>query len=100
MYVDNKRLGNWTNIGPCEPLPKSKSCGPGEQKQRGICFDGINERCVSYTEERVISCDDAGTPLPKCPGLLFSILGLSFWFEKNIDSKMSMKNQLYSISEL
>ena len=77
-------IGDWVNDGPCEPdinidssvdlrmsrqlTGTDKSCGPGSQKQTRICIDGTTDKCKKADKEQIISCKDAGTPLPECPG--------------------------------
>ena len=64
-----KQLGDWTNDGTCVAAGDDASCGPGEQSQTRTCTDGTIDKC-SGTDitEQTISCSDAGTALPDCPG--------------------------------
>ena len=64
-----KQLGNWTNDVACEPTGDDSFCGPGYQTQTRTCTDGTIEMCTATDiTEQTISCSDAGTALPDCPG--------------------------------
>ena len=72
MNVDHKRLVNFTNDGPCIGLA-GKKCGPGTQKQVGVCVDGIKQKCTGaypqrYTPVRTVACEEACSALEPCPG--------------------------------
>ena len=84
-YVDiDKKLGGWVNEGTCEAdtntdssvdlrmsrqfTDTEKSCGPGTQRQTRTCTDGTTDKCTKADTEQIISCKEAGTPLPECPG--------------------------------
>ena len=62
-------LSNWTNNGECRgENDEVVTCGDGFQKQIRDCKDGTTVKCSNIELERNISCHDAGTDLPKCPG--------------------------------
>ena len=67
MNVDEMRKLNYTNEGPCIGQG-GKTCGPGTQKQRGVCVDGIKEKCENYEPEREVDCEEACSALDPCPG--------------------------------
>merc|ERR1719245_849703 len=61
-----KQLGEWTNDGGCDATGLDKTCGPGTQKQKRTCIDGVSNKCSDTDITRTISCNDAGTALPEC----------------------------------
>ena len=64
-----KELSGWANDGTCVATGIDASCGPGEQRQTRTCTDGTIDKCsASDVTEQTISCSDAGTTLPDCPG--------------------------------
>ena len=78
-----KTFTEWRNDGPCIPiidfLGNSFPCGLGEQKQTRTCTDGTGLLICSTqerTEERIVSCIDAATALPDCPGTIQWLLFL------------------------
>ena len=85
-----KTFTEWRNDGPCIPiidfLGNSFPCGLGEQKQTRTCIDGTGLLICSNkerVEEQIVSCIDAGTALPDCPGKIQWLLFMSkFYFDK------------------
>ena len=59
---------NLTNVGPCVAIEMGKECGPGQQRQTGLCLDGTKYKCTVENIEQLVTCDEAKTSLPKCPG--------------------------------
>ena len=57
-----KKVGNWSTDGVCNPLFEDDSCGPGYQVQRRTCSDGAREQCSFEDTERVVSCNEHDCP--------------------------------------
>ena len=71
--AEPKVFGAWANDGSCAGSGEDKTCGPGLQKQKRTCKDGIKpdgstDPCTVADREQSISCTDAGTALPVCVG--------------------------------
>ena len=49
-------------------IEMGKECGPGQQRQTGLCLDGTKYKCTVENIEQLVTCDEAKTSLPKCPG--------------------------------
>jgi hypothetical protein len=67
VNIDEKRDVNFTNSGPCIGQ-EEKTCGPGTQKQIGVCVDGIKEKCKTYQLNRTVDCEEASSALEPCQG--------------------------------
>ena len=93
-----RRLGNWTNNETCVATDDEKrGCGPGTIIQIRSCTDGSDDKC-DETEwlddhgwelqegylKRMISCEEAGSPLSDCKRIL------SEWF--NVTQCMATGN--------
>ena len=61
-----KQLDEWINDGGCDATGDDKTCGPGTQKQKRSCIDGVTNKCSETDTDRTVSCHDAGTALPDC----------------------------------
>ena len=84
-------FGVWTNEGSCIAEVHLTTCGPGHQKQIRTCIDGTVDKCANADKQRIISCSDAGTPLPPCPtGDIFAA-HLSLFYK----SYLAVRNVLY-----
>ena len=67
-----KELGDWKNSGPCVAEDNGKNCGPGYQRQTRDCTDGTEDKCTLTDRNQQISCVQAGSQLPNCPGICLS----------------------------
>ena len=63
-----KIFGEWGNEGECKASGAVSTCGPGTQLQKRSCTDGTVETCTAEDKHRTITCKDADSELPKCPG--------------------------------
>ena len=66
QIIAYKQLGEWNNDGGCDATGDDKTCGPGTQKQKRTCIDGVTNKCSETDTDRTVSCHDAGTALPDC----------------------------------
>lgn len=60
-------------MGGCEGSPDHPECGEGTQTQSRECTDGTNDICTPKDKERVVSCAVAGTALPKCSNVSYTL---------------------------
>ena len=67
-----KTFTAWTNKGTCVADGDDPTCGAGVQAQIRTCIDGDVDICIGDEEllARTVSCSDAGTELPSCPGII------------------------------
>ena len=63
-----KVFGEWGNEGECKASGAVATCGPGTQLQKRSCTDGTVETCTAEDKHRTVTCKDADSELPKCPG--------------------------------
>ena len=67
-----KVFGDWASEGECKASGAGSgaivACGPGTQLQKRSCTDGTVEKCTAEDKHRTVTCKEAGTELPKCPG--------------------------------
>ena len=58
--------GRWKNRGACKGIGFNPKCGDGNQVQVRTCKHGTVEKCTDKHKQRIVTCQQAGTALPKC----------------------------------